>query len=1127
MGKEREIIDTAMARLKRCVEAEAHNRQAAAEDLDFANGEQWSGEERKRRTDKGRPVLQFNLLQKYIDQVVGDMLHNMPSVKIRPEDSRADINIAKIRQGAINNIFYLSDFKGIYNYAARQQTTCGYGAWRVLTRYTEENPFLQEAYLKSIRNPFLVYLDPDAQDQFGADAKFGFILEKIRKDDYKRRYPRAKSAPDTFPVAGGDLGEEHWYDDETVTVAEYFTVGEKEVEMFQLASGEEVTQEGFDEKVSQWQERNEKLLAKVPAAVGSNVPGPPTGAMQVPPSSLAGAQRAGGAGPQPVAFQLQAEIEQMGPEPVIVRSRMTKVTEIRHRVITAFEILDGGTDGNKFPGKYIPIVLSKGKELNVNGKNYVYSLIRNAKDPQKMFNYWHCLELGTKLPTPSGWTTMGEVQEGDELLDDQGQICSVLGVSPVNTGRECYRVTFDDGNSIVTDAGHLWQVEERLPELRTKVGFTYNTKVIKTTELRSEVHAIYNTKPLDLPEVALSIHPYVLGAWLGDGDSGSGRITSGRNDYKDMVGVLDDLGVDVGGVMIDHGNNGTAAIRITGLTTGLRSLGVWKNKHIPIAFLRASHEQRLLLLQGLMDTDGSIHRGNFVCTFCNTNEQLIAGVKELLHSLGIRFSVTERAGRSVEFSSRDRQYTTTGKSGYQINFTVPTGQQIFRLPRKLIVQQEKDCGLEHPRRTARRKVKSVIRVDSVPTKCVAVDSPSHLFLAGEGMIPTHNTAAAEYIALAPKSPWVGTAKQFEGYEKDYAAANVENFPMLKYNADPDAQGPPQRTGAPPVPDAIFVQASKAEDLIKSTIGMYNADVGAPGSEQTGAAIIARQRPGDVGTYEFSVNMARAVEYTGKILNEIIPEIYDSERDIRVRFLDETETFVPVNTTVESALRAVEGNPEAYKGLDAEKLRGMLQKEGREARFNDITAGKYGVVVTTGPSYATQRQESSQALLMLMQAAPQEMSVALDLIAKNMDFKDADELENRLRKPLLAKGIIKPRAGEEIPQIPPDPAAQAEMAQAQARVQVAQVALERESLQVQEAALRLKAEIAKIQAETGQKIDTTILDAIESERKHSIEASRVQLERERLDHQREKDKAEISLKAVGQYLTRRLKSKGGK
>jgi hypothetical protein len=379
-----------------------------------------------------------------------------------------------------------------------------------------------------------------------------------------------------------------------------------------------------------------------------------------------------------------------------------------------------------------------------------------------------------------------------------------------------------------------------------------------------------------------------------------------------------------------------------------------------------------------------------------------------------------------------------------------------------------------------------------------------------------NTAAAEYIALAPKVPWIGTAKQFEGYEKDYAAANVENFPFLKYNADPDAQGASQRSGAPQVPEAIFMQIQRCEEMIKSTIGMFNADVGAPGSEQTGAAIIARQRPGDVGTYEFSVNMARAVEHTGRILNALIPEIYDSERDVRMRFHDETETFAPINTTLESAARSVSGNPETYKGLDPNSLRTLMQKEGGDAKFNDITVGKYDVVVTTGPSYATQRQEASQAMLTLMQSAPQQMSIALDLIAKNLDFKDADELEARLRKPLLSQGLIKPKAGEEVTAPPPNQEAQATMMKAQAMVQTAQLRMEQESLKVQEATIRVQAEVARIQAETGRKIDTTVLDAIEKERKHAIEAARVRMEQERLDHERRMDSMEMALAASNQF-----------
>ena len=383
------------------------------------------------------------------------------------------------------------------------------------------------------------------------------------------------------------------------------------------------------------------------------------------------------------------------------------------------------------------------------------------------------------------------------------------------------------------------------------------------------------------------------------------------------------------------------------------------------------------------------------------------------------------------------------------------------------------------------------------------------------------TNAAETIALAPKTPWLGTAKQFEGYEKDYAAANVENFPFLKYNSDPDAPGPPQRTGPPQPPAAIFEMLRKSEDSIKSVIGMFNADVGAPGSEQTGAAITARQRPGDIATFEFMVNMAGAVAYTGRILNDMIPEVYDSERDVRLRNIDETETFMPVNTTVGAAMRAVKARPEIY-GLDPARLSQMVAKEGRQAKFNDITVGKYDVVVTTGPSYATQRQESSQALLSLVQSAPQQMAVALDLIVRNMDFKDADELETRLRKPLLSSGLVKPKPGEVVTPMPPNPAAvkaQTEIAKAQSQTQMAQMKVEAEKIKLESQKVRLAMEIAQLQAETGKKDISTVTGLIESERKHALEAERIRLERERLDHQRAKDHSDIALRASEQFHAR--------
>ena len=150
MKDEKAFLDLATKRLKREIDADDHNRQSGIEDLKFLNGDQWEAGEKQRRNERGRPCLQTNELPKYVNQVVGDMRHNRARVKVRPVDSKGDVNIAKIRQGLISNVEYLSSSDAIYDYAGEMATSCGYGAWRVLTRYTEENPFICEELIEGV-----------------------------------------------------------------------------------------------------------------------------------------------------------------------------------------------------------------------------------------------------------------------------------------------------------------------------------------------------------------------------------------------------------------------------------------------------------------------------------------------------------------------------------------------------------------------------------------------------------------------------------------------------------------------------------------------------------------------------------------------------------------------------------------------------------------------------------------------------------------------------------------------------------------------------------------------------------------------------------------------------------------
>ena len=282
------------------------------------------------------------------------------------------------------------------------------------------------------------------------------------------------------------------------------------------------------------------------------------------------------------------------------------------------------------------------------------------------------------------------------------------------------------------------------------------------------------------------------------------------------------------------------------------------------------------------------------------------------------------------------------------------------------------------------------------------------------------TSAAEVVHLMPKSPWMGTAKQFEGYEKDYAVANTDNLPFMKYNADVvngQMVPPPARLTQGDAPVALFAEIDRAEGLIKKSIGMGSRDVGQTGPERSGTAVIAAQKPGDVATFVFMDNLSKSIAHCGTVINEMIPEVYDSERDARLRDVDGTERWVPINTTAEKALESILKDPQRYQGLNLRELRKLINNQGRKAKYNDLTEGHYGVVIATGPSYTTQRQETSQNLLMLSQNWPEIKKFAGDLLIKNMDFLGADEIARRLEK-TLPPGMKRPTPGE--PQSPPMP-----------------------------------------------------------------------------------------------------------
>jgi hypothetical protein len=244
---------------------------------------------------------------------------------------------------------------------------------------------------------------------------------------------------------------------------------------------------------------------------------------------------------------------------------------------------------------------------------------------------------------------------------------------------------------------------------------------------------------------------------------------------------------------------------------------------------------------------------------------------------------------------------------------------------------------------------------------------------------------AEMLALAPKAPFVAYGGQFEGYEMQWKTANTTNWPYLEVNPDvTDGAGNvlplPQRS-QPPMAQTGLIQAKMgaAED-IKSTTGQYNASLGQQGNERSGKAIMARVQEGDTGTYHYVDNLGRAIRHITRQLVDMIPKIYDTERIARIIGVDGEVGMAKINPQ----------QPEPVKPI-MDAAGNVIEK------IYNPTVGTYDVVITTGPSYLTKRQEAVEAMANILQTSPQLWQVAGDLFIKNMDWPGAQEMAARFKK----------------------------------------------------------------------------------------------------------------------------------
>jgi len=316
---------------------------------------------------------------------------------------------------------------------------------------------------------------------------------------------------------------------------------------------------------------------------------------------------------------------------------------------------------------------------------------------------------------------------------------------------------------------------------------------------------------------------------------------------------------------------------------------------------------------------------------------------------------------------------------------------------------------------------------------------------------------AEMLALAPKAPFIGYGGQFEGYEHQWKTANTTNWPYLEVNPDvTDGAGSslplPQRAQPPMASSGLLQAKVGASEDIKSATGQYNASLGMTSNERSGKAILARQREGDIGTYHYVDNLARAIRHVGRQLVDLIPKIYDTERIARIIGEDGESSTAKINP------------------MQQEPVKKIMDEEGTVIdRIYNPSVGKYDVRVITGPGYATKRQEALESMAQLLQGNPQLWQVAGDLFVKNMDWPGADDLAARLARTIDPK-LLNAEEDE-------DPALQAaqmqiqamgqEMEQMHRMLQSVQQSMEMRDMQLKEFQAQSKAAIDEYNAETNR------------------------------------------------------------
>jgi hypothetical protein len=349
-NEQSDVLATMRHRFQMAMSAYSESREDELDDLRFMAGSpdnqwQWPADVLATRgsvqgqTINARPCLTINKLPQHVKQVTNEQRQNRPSGKVIPADDKGDIEVAEIFEGMVRHIEYMSDADVVYDTACENQVTYGEGYFRILTEFCNDDSFDQDIRLGRIRNAFSVYMDPMIQDPAGCDAEWCFISQDIEKDEYERQFPNAAPITTIMSQGVGDSSLSQWIDENTIRIVEYFYYKHIPTKLNLYPGNQSFYNGSLEDK----------------------------------------------------------NMKEMGLKPI--KSRTVDVKKVMWIKSNGFEVLEE----QEWAGKWIPVIRVIGNEFEVDGRIYVSGLVRNAKDAQRMYNYWvsqeaEMLALAPKAP---------------------------------------------------------------------------------------------------------------------------------------------------------------------------------------------------------------------------------------------------------------------------------------------------------------------------------------------------------------------------------------------------------------------------------------------------------------------------------------------------------------------------------------------------------------------------------------------------------------------------------------------------------------------------------------------------------------------------------------------------------